>query len=399
MKLLMKDLELLEQLSDVVYFGLFRVDIKEFKTQISEKIKKIIEGAFIHSLHGKFVALLETNERLTQGIQYKLQQSIVTIEEYVSLKKYTQSDELDDHLRAIKKDTELCRKIHRLESDFQINHEDVFERYLASLGWSSQLAEYRQLAVKKLVKSGPKFSEEMKRVSDEVLKEFEKIRSEMHKFHMNYDLDNAFMYYERTIQINEELAGLKERGTQVNSMQKILDMKPTNFDQMESEAKNFQKYSKLWDFIAAQWTTVRWCEVERGAMAAEPVLRAGQEGDVFSDKLRDGAVEAAVRGVRGAPADPGDNPAEAGGGGQAPGHLPPRGDPEGRGVQGAALGDAVRAHARVGEGLPGHPARQDRPQEDHPQRPPRVPPHVPLQHAQADPRGTAPLPRKPAQRP
>jgi hypothetical protein len=253
----MKDLALLEQLSDALYFGPFRIELREFRAHVAAKVKQAIEEAFLHSLHGKFVTLLEANEKLAQAILHRLQQGIVTIEEYVSLKKYTQSDELDDHLREIKRDTELCRKIHTLESDFQINHEDVFERYLASLGWSSQLAEYRQLAIKKLAKSGPKFSEEMKRVSDEVLKEFEKIRSEMVKFHTNYDLDNAYLYYERTLQINEELAGLKARGAQANAMQKILDMKATNFDQMETEAKNFQKYSKLWDFIAAQWSAVR----------------------------------------------------------------------------------------------------------------------------------------------
>ena len=255
-----KDLKYIEKLEDVVYLGLFRVDVSEVKTALITKIQNVINEAFKKTISSKFKSILENNKNIYEIVKANLIISVDSIENFIELKTFIEGHDLKDQMETIQTEIKLSRSLNDFQNEFRIRTDSLVAEYLLSLHRVSDLKYLQTEARKRLLETAPKFTADLKKQSDGLFDRMLVVQGEIQKFHSFSELNSASHYYEKTLIINKELQDMQVESAEINRKQGTLDVKETSFEIISQELRNFQKYSQVWEFVAFRWGPVvdRW---------------------------------------------------------------------------------------------------------------------------------------------
>ena len=250
-----------ENIPEVMWLGLFEIDLKEFKTGVLSKLTKALEEVFVTTIYNKFLELLESNKVEFEYLVVNLITPIDTVDNFIKQKEFLSGTDFEDHLEGISRDLKLTKSLFEFQLEFLrwIDKPDA-DKYLKSLSYLKELEFLRQDAIHRLGDSGPKFITELKNDGKFVFEELEKIQKEIKCFPYYCDIESGDIYNEKTLEINKQLDVLVSKAQDINRKQRVLDSKLTDFNLIDNEIKNFSKYSQLWEFVAFKWSPVveRW---------------------------------------------------------------------------------------------------------------------------------------------
>jgi hypothetical protein len=257
---LYKDLRYVERMQDTIYFGLFKIDIKELRTMMISKIKNAVNDCFLSTIRTKFENLLKTNREIFESLKQSLSLGIDTVENFMELKTFIESHDLKDQMESIQADIKLCKNINEFLEEFRFRSEALVVDYLLSLHWIRDLKFLQSDARRRLMESSPRFTQELKKQADAIFDRMLILQNEIQKFPSYYEIVHANLYYDKTLEINKQLRELLAEGAEINRKQSVLEVKETSFDSISHELQSFDKYAKLWEFVSYSWGPVveRW---------------------------------------------------------------------------------------------------------------------------------------------
>lgn len=272
--MLLKDYDFIrEKIPDTFNFGMFHVDLKEYKTRIIKNIEsyyipKLEECKYycsFVSLNAKLVVpailerlneILKNNKTMAEEILTNLKRVPKTILDYKIIQEDIESQHFSDRTKKIDKELEICRTIMDYMESFYVGiNEYILNLYYESKGWIPLIAHHRQQCYNRLQESRPRFIAELKEKSKEIFKELNILKDEVANFANFYDLNNSYTYYTTARDVQERLDTLLRTSQEVNEYEKILKHDSTDFSAITSTLEIFDKYYKLWDYVYDQWQT------------------------------------------------------------------------------------------------------------------------------------------------
>lgn len=249
------DAKYLERLEGQLYVGLFKVDISSLISRSLEKISNAINNCLQDTIYKKLVGLRDVNQQVFERNRLNLTDSVETIDKYMKMKVYLNSIELKEDMEKIETEVGLSQELFDFleKNETQLQKQSDVDKYFRSMMWMGILEEEQERALFRMEQQKPKFIEELKEESEALNKRLDEIMKMARECETLTNTTDYQSNFSKAEIVYNEFEDLYIQSEEVRNKQKILDDKESTFDQLRIKREYFEKYYKLWYFIAIMW--------------------------------------------------------------------------------------------------------------------------------------------------
>lgn len=207
----------------------------------------------------KFVALVQNTENKVSNIKMKLETIPNTIDEFLEIKEFMKSTELEKTIEEIKENINKISEIIIIIEENCIEYDPkIYEHaFMGKLIWVNNLEDMIKESENILENSRNKFFKILEKQKSEILEEFEMVKSEIDSFKYYYDITECFRYNNNAKNIMSKLNSLLSTIQQLNKYEEVLQYAVSDMKIVNETKLDFEKYYLLWEFIAEKWKYVK----------------------------------------------------------------------------------------------------------------------------------------------
>lgn len=289
---LVSDYKLLEQIPDLVHVGLLSIDISEVKSFAKSSVTETIAMMFDPHIYSKFTSLLKTNRERYILLRDKLITPAPEIEQYIEMKRFLDSDEINQSLELIGQEIKLCRKLNQFEEQMmKADSKLINSEYLESLSWVNELMYHKDSAMRRTQEDLPRFKEELSRMSKKLQQDFNFTKASIKDFDEFIDDKEAELYYDKAVAVDSSLDCYLDRMTGINHKLEIIGEKKNLAFEKEilREKASFERFLDLWKFIATSWNVdhAHWKKEALSKLDKDEMEHVISNGNTLLSKLVD----------------------------------------------------------------------------------------------------------------
>lgn len=256
MSLLERDIRFLKaRLPDQINLGIFLVDCSEFRERLLKQLDQLF-SQIKQMLYTKLQQVLLSNEKMGKEIFQKLDKNPKTIEDFIKLNLYLESDELKQYIETMENYIDMANMLYyKLEEYYVKLQDDDIPLYMSSGNLLREVVRIKGKTQKTQQDNRSKFKSMHDEKKRNVKEKIKVSKQKMEEIKLHYQIEEAHDVARDIENIKYEYNIMKEQIKELQFEENNLALGYDAELDLEDFFEDFEQYAKIWKF-ASDWKFV-----------------------------------------------------------------------------------------------------------------------------------------------